>query len=87
VKIFLSKHGAVEISHPPYSPDLAPADFFLYPTVKTALKIKRCQDVEDIKRNVTAELKAVPLETFADCFQKLFERCNKCIQVGGNNFE
>jgi hypothetical protein len=29
VKIFLAKHGAVEIIRPPYSPDLAPADFFL----------------------------------------------------------
>jgi hypothetical protein len=27
VKIFLAEHGVVEISHPPYSPDLAPADF------------------------------------------------------------
>jgi hypothetical protein len=24
VKIFLAKHGVLEISHPPYSPDLAP---------------------------------------------------------------
>jgi hypothetical protein len=47
--------------------------------VKTAIKGKRFQDVEDIKKNMTAELNAVPLEAFADCFQKHFERCNKCI--------
>jgi hypothetical protein len=34
-----------------------------------------------------AELKAVPLEAFAGCFQKLFEGCNKCIQVRGDYFE
>jgi hypothetical protein len=45
------------------------------------------QDVEDIKKIVTAELNAVPLEAFAGCFWKLFERCNKCIQVGGDYFE
>jgi hypothetical protein len=28
VKTFLAKHGVVEMRHPPYSPDLAPADFF-----------------------------------------------------------
>jgi hypothetical protein len=28
VKIFLARHGVVEISHPSYSPDLAPAVFF-----------------------------------------------------------
>jgi hypothetical protein len=30
VTIFLAKHGVVAISHPPYSPDLAPADFFSF---------------------------------------------------------
>jgi hypothetical protein len=61
-------------------PDLAPADFFLFPMVKTAIKGKRFQDVGD-KKNVNGELKAVHLEAFADCFQNLFERCNKCIQA------
>jgi histone-lysine N-methyltransferase SETMAR len=37
VKIFLAKHGAVEISHPPYSPELASADI-LFITVKNVLK-------------------------------------------------
>jgi hypothetical protein len=63
---------------PTLSPDFAPADLFLFPAVKTALKRKRFQDVEDIKINVMAELKA-ELEAFADCFQKLFKRRNKCI--------
>jgi hypothetical protein len=55
--------------------------------VKTALKGKRFQDVEDIKSNVTAELNAVPLKAFADCFQTLFYRWSKCIQVCGDYFE
>jgi histone-lysine N-methyltransferase SETMAR len=87
VKTFLAKHDVVEISHPPYSPDLAPADFFLFPSVKTALQWKRFQDVEDIKKNVMAELNTVPLEAFADCLQKLFGGCKKCIQVGRDYFE
>jgi hypothetical protein len=49
--------------------------------VKTALKGKRFQE------NVMAELNAVPLETFADCFQKLFKRYNKRVQVGRDYFE
>jgi hypothetical protein len=55
--------------------------------VKTALKGKRFQDVEDIKINVTAELNAVPLEAFVCCFGKLLKRHNKCIQAGGDDFE
>jgi hypothetical protein len=46
MKTFLAKHSVVEISHPPYFPDLAPEDHFLFPTVKTALKGKRFQDVK-----------------------------------------
>jgi hypothetical protein len=34
--------------------------------VKNALKGKRFQDVEGMMENATAELKAVPLEAFAD---------------------
>jgi histone-lysine N-methyltransferase SETMAR len=40
-KIFLARHGVVKIIHPPYSPDLAPVDYFFFSTVKTALKGKR----------------------------------------------
>jgi hypothetical protein len=55
---------------------------FVFPKMKTALKGKRVQDADDIKKNVTADLNAVHLETSADCFQKLFKRFDKRIQVG-----
>jgi hypothetical protein len=44
VKILLAKHGDVETSPSPISPDLAPAEFFLFLTVKTVLKGKRFHD-------------------------------------------
>jgi hypothetical protein len=40
-----------------------------------------------MKENMTTRLNAVPLEAFADCFQKHFKRFNKCIQVDGDYFE
>jgi hypothetical protein len=48
---------------------------------------KRFQDVDDTEKNTTAELNGVPLEVFANCFQKLFKRFNKSIQVGRGDFE
>jgi hypothetical protein len=39
--------------------------------VKTALEGKRFQDAENVNGKVKVEINAVPLETFADCFQKL----------------
>ena len=37
VKTFLDKKGIKMLDHHPYSPDLAPADFFLFPTLKREL--------------------------------------------------
>jgi hypothetical protein len=66
MKTFLAKHDVMEISHPSYSPDLAPVDFFFFFEVKTVLVGETFQGVEDIKKNMTAELKAFPLKAFAD---------------------
>jgi histone-lysine N-methyltransferase SETMAR len=35
---FLAKKSITKIDHPPYSPDLAPCDFWLFPKLKNALK-------------------------------------------------
>jgi transposase len=43
------------ITQPPYSPDLAPSDFWLFPTLKMGLKGTHFATMEDIKLNVTAE--------------------------------
>ncbi|PNF38778.1 hypothetical protein B7P43_G12822, partial [Cryptotermes secundus] len=35
---FLAKHGILQVRQAPYSPDMAPSDFWLFPRVKTPLK-------------------------------------------------
>src|SRR5215469_956222 len=37
IQIFLAKHGIPVVRQPPYSPDMAPCDFWLFPKLKTAL--------------------------------------------------
>jgi hypothetical protein len=37
------------LPQPPYSPDLAPADFFLFPKLKSTLKGRRFESVDAIK--------------------------------------
>jgi len=41
IREFLMQHEATVVPQPPYSPDLAPADFFLFPKLKTSLKGRR----------------------------------------------
>jgi transposase len=47
---FLAHNSIITLPHPPYSPDLAPCDFFLFPKVKLQLKYRRFDRVEEIQR-------------------------------------
>ena len=44
---FLAASDVQLVTHPPYSPDLAPCDWFLFPSIKTQLKGKQFQNAED----------------------------------------
>jgi hypothetical protein len=52
------------LSHPPYSPDLAPADFFLFPNLKITMKGTRFEAVSSIQQTVSRDLKAIREEAF-----------------------
>jgi len=49
IRSYLAKHQTSVVPHPPYSPDLAPADFFLFPKLKTTLKGHHFQTTEEIQ--------------------------------------
>jgi hypothetical protein len=42
------------LEHPPYSPDLAPSDFFLFLKLKEILRERHFDDIDDIRSNMTA---------------------------------
>ena len=46
---FLTDNNMTVVPHPPYSPDLAPREFFLFPKLKMKLKGRRFQTVEEIQ--------------------------------------
>ncbi|UYV65197.1 hypothetical protein LAZ67_3003551 [Cordylochernes scorpioides] len=54
---FLAKHSTIQIPHPPYSPDLAPNDFFLYPKLKINLKGRKFDNVDMIQAESKATLR------------------------------
>jgi hypothetical protein len=70
-KQFLASKSICVIQQPPYSPELAPADFFLFPKVKLALKGERFSDISDIQRGVTKQVKGVSLQDFHHAFEDL----------------
>jgi len=87
VREFLAKNSITKMDHPPYSPDLAPCDFWLFPKLKNALKGQRFADLSDIQRNVKTLLRVIPENDFQDCFRQLHHRLTKCIASQGEYFE
>ena len=73
-----AKMGIKTVAHPPYSPVLAPCDFWLFPKLRGC----RYETTEEMKEAV----KVIDTLTQED-FQKLLERYNKCIAAGGDYFE
>jgi hypothetical protein len=51
------------------------------------MKGARIADVAEIQERLTAVLRSIPKEAFADSFQKLYERCQQCVVKDGNYFE
>ena len=83
---YLTKMGIKTVTQPPYSPDLAPGDFWLFPKLKEKLRGCRYETIE-MKEAVSKINDTLTQENFYGAFQKLLERYNKCIAAGGDYSE
>ena len=86
VQEFLGKKGIKMIEHPPYSPDLAPADYFLFPKLKSALEGRRLTQ-DTFKKEWEGVIRSVSKDDFSAAFNKWIERYQKCIRIGGGYVE
>ncbi|PNF43072.1 hypothetical protein B7P43_G02720 [Cryptotermes secundus] len=87
VQQFLAEKNISVITQPPYSPDLAPSDFWLFPALKMGLRGTHFATMEDTKSNATAELRKIPKEAFHRCFQQWQDRWSMCLRAQGSYFE
>ena len=85
VRQFLTRNQVFVLNHSSYSPDLAQCDFSLF----TKLKLKGCffNDISTIKTATTRTLEAIPQNDLEHAFESLLNRCNKCVETGGEYFE
>ena len=79
----LTKMGIKTVPHPPYSPDIAPFYFWLFPKLRGC----RYEIIEEMKEAVTKVTDTLTQEDFRGAFQKLLERYNKWIAAGGVFFK
>ena len=84
---FLNKSGIEILGHPPYSPSLAPIDFFLFPKVKDKLRGLSFNCSEDAVLSYERLISELPQDSWKYCYDDWFKRMEKCITCKGTYFE
>ena len=62
VREFLAKQTVATLPQLPYSPDLAPPDFFLFPRLKSSFKGHHFGTVKNVQAAVTNAVKEIPVQ-------------------------
>ena len=75
------------LRHPPYSPDLAHCDFFLFPKLKNILRGQQFDDVADLQRVVQSVIASLGPSAYKSCFYSWVKMCWKCISFKVEYFE
>jgi hypothetical protein len=81
IRSYLAIHQESVVPHPPY---LAPADFLLFPKLKTTLKGCRFQTIQE---NAIRELHTITESAFHEAFQQWNKHWERCIASRGDSFE
>lgn len=82
---FLEGQEFIMMEQPPYSPDLAPSDFWLFDYIKE--RLDNHTSAESLVRQITKILRETPKKEFQKTFEKWIERMDLCIKFKGDYFE
>jgi len=69
VKQFLANKNVTVLEHPPYSPDLTPCDFYLFPKIKSVLRGTHFVLVENAKAKMVEILNSLTGHDLRNCFE------------------
>ncbi|PNF36600.1 hypothetical protein B7P43_G13839 [Cryptotermes secundus] len=84
---FLPENNLEAVPHAPYSPDLAPSDFRLFPTMKDTLRGRTFTSRAAIASAIFQWSKQTPTEAFAAAMGSWRRRCEKCVRLQGDCIE
>ena len=79
-------NGFKRAPQPPYSPDLAPSDFFLFGFLKNQLEGEKFDDFQQLHEKITEILAEISKDTLAKVFEEWIERCQWVIKNKGNYY-
>ena len=72
---------------PPYSPDLSPLDFFLFPRLKKMLSGNKYTSRSSVGSAIYQCLRQIPKENYLSAFRDWVKTLQKCVSVKGEYFE
>ena len=72
---------------PRRSPDLTPADFFLWGILKGKVYKNTPRKIEQLRDAIRQEIQAVNVDTLGKAFQNLEKRIQVCLDVKGDQFQ
>ncbi|KAJ7345798.1 hypothetical protein JRQ81_001748 [Phrynocephalus forsythii] len=75
------------LQHPPFSPDLAPSDFFLFPEMKKPLRDWRFDDREDVIFKVEQWFLSKVEDFYKEGLKQVKKRWQKCVTLQGDYLE
>ena len=73
--------GFQQLNHPPYSPDLAPSDYFLFRVMKKSLRGNDFQAMKKSRRQSRPGLKSSQKIFFSRWIKSLQQKWAKCIEL------
>ena len=76
-----------QLEHPPYSPDLAPSDYYLFPKIKKELGGHYFATDDDVMNAADNFLRALNGAFYTEGACLLHDRWTKCVNVGGDFVE
>ncbi len=79
--------GFQVLDHPPYSPDLAPMDFRVFPELKASLRGRKFTNLQELRRATRDAIRSFDPQWYKETFAMWVSRHRKCVSVNGDYVE
>ncbi|CAG8620886.1 15183_t:CDS:1 [Racocetra persica] len=84
---YLKKKCIKLMPHLPYSPDLTPCDFYLFPKIKNELAGRHFEQVENLAKAIKTITDNICMDEYNRCFKNLQTWLKTCIEFNEEFFE
>jgi histone-lysine N-methyltransferase SETMAR len=84
---YMDHNSLKRASHPPYSPDLAPSDFYLFGYVKHQLQRHKFTEGAESVSTISEILNQIPTNTLVDVSDDWMRSLQRCIDISGEYVE